>query len=101
MKNGGKRPGAGRPKGARSLAQKKAIDMAAQVLAEVDQVQIWKKLLKSKQEKIVLGAIQYLTDRAHGKPAQRQIVSGDPENPIAGKLILIDAGSQVKKTAGH
>lgn len=92
MTHGGKRGGSGRKPGSRTAAQRAATDMASQVLAEVDQVELWKKLLRSKSEKIVLGALQYLTDRAHGKPAQRQIIAGDPNAPLAAKLVLVDAG---------
>ena len=90
MTSGGKRPGAGRKPGARTAAQLAAIDVAKQVLGELDQVAVWKRLCRSKNEKIALGTLQYLTDRAHGKA--RQVIAGDRENPIM-TCRIVDAGS--------
>jgi hypothetical protein len=95
MSRGGKREGAGRRPGARTEAQQAAIDVAKQVLDELDQVAVWKKLCQSKNEKIALGALQYLTDRAHGKA--RQVIAGDSEAPVTANLILVDAGAPEPK----
>jgi hypothetical protein len=43
----------------------------------------------------VLAALQYLTDRAHGKA--RQVIAGDSDAPPIAKLILVDAGGTRKK----
>jgi len=74
MAHGGKRIGAGRKPGSHTAAQLAAMDVAANVLGAVDQVAIWKKLLRSRDQKLVLDVMKYLTDRAHGKPTQRQEV---------------------------
>src|SRR4030095_871222 len=71
---GGKRPGSGRKPGARNLMQRVATDVARQVLNEVDAVKLWKKFLYCKSPKVAAGCLQYLTDRAFGRP--QQIISG-------------------------
>jgi hypothetical protein len=43
--NGGRRPRAGRKKGSRNAAQLKIIDIAGQVLQEIDAKEKWKALL--------------------------------------------------------
>jgi hypothetical protein len=70
MPRGGKRPGAGRPLGKRSAHHKLAQDQARTVLAEVDSVALWKKFLHCPQVKVAADCLQYLTDRAFGRPAQ-------------------------------
>src|SRR5262245_56308781 len=82
---GGKRPGAGRKPGSVSATkarlQQTAIDVAAQVLSEVDAVAIWKKLiLQQDKPQVVASVMEYLTDRVYGRPAQT--VQGNPEQPI-------------------
>ena len=45
--------------------------MAAQVLSEVDAVAVWKKsILQQNKPQVILGALQYLTDRVFGRRAQ-------------------------------
>src|SRR5262244_1851583 len=83
--HGGKRQGAGRKPGSVSAAktrlQQTAIDVAAQVLSEVDAVAVWKKLiLQQDKPQVVASVMEYLTDRLHGRPAQT--VQGNPEQPI-------------------
>ena len=68
--NGGKRPGAGRKPGSRNHAAKIADDVARRVLSEVDQIALWKKFLHCRSIKVASGCLQYLTDRAFGRPAQ-------------------------------
>jgi len=68
--NGGKRPGAGRKPGSRNHAAKIADDVARRVLSEVDQIALWKKFLHCRSIKVAAGCLQYLTDRAFGRPAQ-------------------------------
>src|SRR5262245_438868 len=70
MARGGKRPGAGRPLGKRSAHQKLAQDTARTVLAEVDTTALWKKFLYSPQVKVAADCLQYLYDRAYGRPSQ-------------------------------
>src|SRR5262245_17298765 len=78
MPRGGKRPGAGRPLGKRSAHQKLATDMARTVLAEVDTVALWKKFLHCPQVKVAADCLQYLHDRAYGRPSQVISGSGTP-----------------------
>src|SRR5215510_11364718 len=68
--NGGKRPGAGRKPGSRNHAAKIADDVARRVLSEVDTIALWKKFLYCRSIKVASGCLQYLTDRAFGRPAQ-------------------------------
>src|SRR5262245_47856136 len=75
--NGGRRPGAGRKKGGRNVAQLKIIDIAGQVLQETDAKEKWKALLRCSDPKVVVDVMKYLTDRVHGRPAQ--VVSGSAE----------------------
>jgi hypothetical protein len=70
MARGGKRPGAGRPPGKRSAHHQLATDQARTVLAEVDTIALWKKFLHSPQVKVAADCLQYLYDRAYGRPAQ-------------------------------
>src|SRR5262245_37915235 len=67
---GGKRPGAGRPLGKRSAHHKLAQDMAQKVLSEVDTIGLWKKFLHCPQVKVAADCLQYLHDRAFGRPSQ-------------------------------
>src|SRR4029450_7913993 len=75
---GGKRPGSGRKPGARNLMQRIATDVARQVLNEVDAVKLWKKFLYCNSPKVAAGCLQYLTDRAFGRPTQLIGGSGQP-----------------------
>lgn len=63
-------------------AKKAAVDIAARALAAVDQLAIWKQLLKSADEKIRIEALKYLTDRAHGRPAQAINLGGSEGGPL-------------------
>src|SRR4051812_35468913 len=67
MGRGGKRPGAGRKRGARALVTR---SQAEGVLTTVNEGQIWRKLLHSENERIVFESMKYLTDRRDGKPIQ-------------------------------
>src|SRR5262245_4300528 len=74
MPRGGKRAGSGRKPGQRSAHQKIATDIARQVLSEVDSIALWKKFLHCSSVKVASACLQYLTDRAFGRPSQ--IISG-------------------------
>jgi len=82
--NGGRRPGAGRKKGGRNAAQLKIIDIAGQVLEEIDAKEKWKALLNCSDPKVIVDVMKYLTDRVHGRPAQT--VQGNPEQPVTIQL---------------
>lgn len=89
MPRGGRRTGAGRKpgainritaikqaafeireiKGIKGEAARQAVT-AAVVLGMVDEAAKWLKLLESRDERIVLAAMQYLTDRSDGKARQ-------------------------------
>ena len=84
MAKGGKRFGAGRPVGTRKPHYAVATDIARDVLKRVDAVKIWIKLLHCRSPKIVFGTLQYLTDRAYGRPVQ--MVVGDPNKPVSIQL---------------
>lgn len=78
---GGKRPGAGRKKGAKALILK---DMSAEILASANPRAIWTRLLDSKDQRIVLEAAKYLTDRIHGKPTQPSTIA----NPDGSEIVV-------------
>lgn len=71
MPKGGKRPGAGRkPHKIKGLLKELPPDTAALILADMDAAKKWRRLADSKDERIVLDTLKYLTDRAYGKPKQ-------------------------------
>jgi hypothetical protein len=72
---GGKRPGSGRKPGTRNYLHRTAVDCSQQVLAEVDVIALWKKVLRCNQMKVVSDALQYLMDRVYGRP--QQVVTGN------------------------
>jgi len=61
-----------------------AIDVAAQVLSEVDAVAVWKSLIHEKNPQVVARTMEYLTDRVYGHPTQT--VQGNPEQPVTIQL---------------
>jgi hypothetical protein len=86
-KMGGKRPGAGRKVGAKTLILK---DMSAEILAAANPRAIWTRLLESKDERIVLEAAKYLSNRIHGMPTQATTVSNaDGSNLAALQVVYI------------
>jgi hypothetical protein len=82
---GGRRVGAGRKLGTRTRLQQTAIDVAAQVLSEVDAVAVWKKLiLQQDKPQVIASVMEYLTDRVYGRPTQT--IQGNPEQPVTIQL---------------
>ena|SRR5437879_6545983 len=67
MNHGGQRIGAGREPGARALVTR---SKGEAILATVNEEQIWRRLLRSRNARIVLDAMKYLTDRRDGRPVQ-------------------------------
>jgi hypothetical protein len=67
MTHGGQRAGAGRRRGARALVMR---SKAEEILSTVNEEAIWQRLLRSRNARIVLDAMKYLTDRRDGKPVQ-------------------------------
>lgn len=101
MARGGKRPGAGRPKGSRDTAtveQKATLEelarshtpLAMQTLADVAQ--------KSESDAARVSAAQAILDRGYGKPRQAVEHAGDPENPI---LVDVPDGNLARWIALH
>lgn len=86
MPRGGKRPGAGRPKGSidRATAIKRAKPTleaitgtaaneavsAAAILQTADEMRQWLDLLNSESDSVRLETMKYLTDRRDGRPKQ-------------------------------
>lgn len=71
---GGRRPGAGRPRSDVRWYTARGIHplTAAQVLAEIgDERKLWRRLLSSKDDRVVMQAVVYLTSMRDGKPAQQ------------------------------
>ncbi len=84
MSRGGRRPHSGRKLGGRNkprLTLQERKDVASEVLDSVDQIAVWRRLVHHKQARISLMAMQYLTDRCHGKPIQQ--IQGSAINPLA------------------
>jgi hypothetical protein len=72
---GGKRPGAGRKPNYLKRLGIKAIT-AAEILAHVNELEMWQGLLHHSKPQIRLQTLQYLTDRRDGKPKQAVEVAG-------------------------
>src|SRR3984893_277687 len=72
---GGKRPGSGRKPNYLKRLGIKAIT-AAELLAHVNEIDLWKGLLLNKSADIRLRTLSYLTDRRDGKPKQALEVAG-------------------------
>ena len=70
MPKGGRREGAGRPRG--SLGKKKLAtkDIAVTILHAIDEKKVWMELLASEDQRIKLESLRYLVDRARGKAPQ-------------------------------
>src|SRR5262249_33172224 len=65
------REGSGRPLGSPNKRPRKDIDgVSLRVLKSIDCIAVWQRLLSCNSPKVVLGAMQYLTDRVYGRPAQ-------------------------------
>lgn len=86
MAKGGRRKGAGRPKG--SVACVKSKVTAAEILEHIGEADAWKwaaKTAKEKQDvKTYVDILKYLTDRRDGRP--KQAIEGTGED---GKFELI------------
>jgi hypothetical protein len=68
---GGKRPGAGRkPSTLSGIAKRLPAETAELLLSEIKAHSKWLALANSDDERIVLEAMKYLTDRAYGKARQ-------------------------------
>jgi hypothetical protein len=71
---------AGHKKGGCNAAQLKIIDIAGQVLQEIDAKDKWKALLNCSDPKVMVNVMEYLTDRVHGRSTQT--IHGNPEQPV-------------------
>src|SRR4030095_762960 len=80
---GGRRPGAGRTPNYLKRLGIKAIT-AAELLAHVDEPELWKGLLTHKSPDVRLRTLQYLTDRRDGKAKQAIEVNGGRIHPPHG-----------------
>src|ERR1700682_6255416 len=67
MNHGGARSAAGRKPGARALVTR---SKGEAILETVNEERIWQRLLRSRNDRIVLDTLKYLTDRRDGKPVQ-------------------------------
>lgn len=70
-----------RTKGSLNRINFVAVDIARRALAGVNQVQLWQRLIRSRDPRVALETLKYLTDRIAGKPAQ--MIIGDPNRPVA------------------
>jgi hypothetical protein len=80
---GGKRAGAGRkPSTIKGIVKKLPKDTAVLILSEINANSKWKTLSESKDERVQLEVLKYLTDRAHGKAKQKIEHMGEDGGPI-------------------
>jgi hypothetical protein len=80
---GGKRPGAGRkPSTLKGIVKKLPRESAELLLAEINANAKWIALANSKDERIQLEVLKYLSDRAYGKPRQDNTVEVATVQPV-------------------
>ncbi len=79
MPSGGARQGAGRPLKPTIFVRKA---QAEEILGSVDEIDLWKGLLRSENLRIRLESLKYLTDRRDGKAPQAV-----PEPEVMGVII--------------
>ncbi len=86
MERGGKREGSGRKPKTIKIVRKV---MAEAVLAGIDETAAWRKLLQSKDERIALESLKYLTNRRDGLPAQSIALKDETpqRQPLASEYI--------------
>jgi hypothetical protein len=78
--NGGKRPGAGRPKGSRG---KRAVEVEAAARGIVEDPEVQAMMLKQAKEGLLPAPImQMLYAYSYGKPIERVQLSGDEDQPL-------------------
>lgn len=95
MPKGGKRLGAGRkPHKIKGLLKDLPPDTAALILTDMDAAKKWRQLADSKDERIVLDTLKYLTDRAYGKPKQAIEHSGEDGGPIEHCIRFVSANAK-------
>jgi hypothetical protein len=88
-KNGGKRPGAGRkPSTLNGVVAKLPKDTAILILAKIKANQKWIDLAGSRDERIRLEVLKYLTDRAHGKAKQSVEHTGENGGPVQSRILV-------------
>lgn len=84
-KRGGKRPGAGRPKGSRDRAtveQKATLQELARAHTDVALNTLVSVAQASESDSARVAAATALLDRGYGKARQSLEVGGDPDNPL-------------------
>lgn len=95
--NGGRRKGAGRPKGA--VANVKSKLTAEQILSRIGEEATWSWALatakKKKDAKTVVDILKYLTDRRDGKP--KQALEGTGEGGKM-EMVVTLVGDRAKPT---
>lgn len=92
---GGKRPGAGRKSNAKRLLE---AGFVCRAFGPDLQERVWKSMLQSSDERIVLEAAKYLTDRVYGKAPQAVEAQAPPRDESlriykAKWMREVDAGS--------
>jgi hypothetical protein len=55
---------------------------AGEVLATIDEIELWQMHLFCEDSKVAFWALQYLTDRRDGKPRQAMELTGGGGGPI-------------------
>ncbi len=91
-KNGGARPGAGRPKG-RKNSRTLEIEAAAQKYAGKALLALFTVATESDSDSARVAAATALLDRGYGRPRQAVEHNGNPDNPIAVRVthVVVDA----------
>lgn len=85
MAVGGKRPGAGRPKGSRNRSTVEIKKLASQYgPAALEKIV---QLMDSEDEKVSLAAAKELLDRAYGRPKQDMSLTHDVGDNLADRIL--------------
>ena len=74
-------------KGGRNAAHLKIIDIARQVLQEIDAKEKWKALLNCSDPKVIVEVMKYLTDRVHGRTTDDPGQSGTTRHDSIGMVL--------------
>src|SRR5262245_56813024 len=85
--NGGRRPGAGRKKGGRNAAKLKIIDVAGQVLHEIDAKEKWNLYRGGSMQ--ISGWLSRLKDRSRAKSRARRERVVSPQNWMGDRRLRI------------
>jgi hypothetical protein len=90
-KKSSKKPNMGRPP--KAITQKRGMQ-AAEILAAVNEVALWKECLECDDVRVKLDALKYLTDRRDGKAKQVNEITGRNGEPFGINVTFVAPNAQ-------